>query len=679
MPIDLTDDIVRDFLVEAGELLDQLGEQLIALEGQGDDRELLNAIFRGFHTIKGGAGFIGLDAMVVVCHRVEDIFNLLRQGQRLVDSRLMDVALKALDLLNHMFQEIKEGKLPDPAPAALLEELDHLARDEIRSAPALGGVGGDSNCHAEVSAVPAIDTNAPAGIESVSDEAFKVLLDSLHRKPPEGETVPAGVELANNGSNTITDDEFEALLDEIHGAKKSGNSSPRQPSEAEVTVSCAEAGDSGSARRSDDAALPRSPISPTPGQHPELPQSLTPSRSASKVSGSSHDLGGSTTLRVDTRVLDQIMNMVGELVLIRNRMVTLGTTVADNEMAKAVAGLDLVTTDIQAAMMRTRMQPIKKVFGRFPRLVRDLARSLGKEVELIMAGEDTDLDKNLVDALADPMIHLVRNAVDHGLELPQVRESAGKPRNGKITLAAEQEGDHILLRVIDDGAGIDPERLRRKAIEKGLIDSEDAPRLDERDCYNLIFSPGFSTKAEVSDVSGRGVGMDVVKTQIGQLNGTVEIDSSLGEGTQIRIRVPLTLAIVPTLTVILGGQVFAFPLVNVEEIFRLNPHHTHHVDGELMVRVRGKPLPLFYLGKWLLRDAGGVPTDRGQVVVVNVGGQLAGFVVDQLIGQEEVVIKPLGTMLQSVQGVAGATITGNGRIALVLDIPGLVGAYGHRR
>lgn len=414
MPIDLTDEIVRDFLVKAGELLDQLSGQLIALEGQGDDRDLLNAIFHGFHTIKGGAAFIGLDAMVDVCHRVEDIFNLLRQGQRSVDSRRMDVALKALDLLNRMFQEIKAGKLPEPAPAALLEELDHLARDEIPQAPTLGGAC-DFACDAEASVAPTIDTSAPAGTELVSAEAFKVLLDSLHKKPPESGTVPAGTALAKDGRDTITDDEFEALLDELHGTKKSGGSSVLQPSEAVVAVS------------SDDA-----------------------------------------------------------------------------------------------------------------------------------------------------------------------------------------------------GDGIDPERLRRKAIEKGLIDSEDAVRLDKRDCYNLIFSSGFSTKTEVSDISGRGVGMDVVKTQIGQLNGTVEIDSSLGQGTQIRIRVPLTLAIVPTLTVILGGQVFAFPLVNVEEIFRLNPHHTHYVDGELMVRVRGKPLPLYCLGRWQLRDAGGGATDRGHVVVVKVGSSSPG-------------------------------------------------------
>jgi len=345
-----------------------------------------------------------------------------------------------------------------------------------------------------------------------------------------------------------------------------------------------------------------------------------------------------------------------------------------------------VTADLQTSVMKTRMQPIKKVFGRFPRVVRDLARSLNKDVALEMVGEETDLDKNLVEALADPLVHLVRNAVDHGIEMPDVREAAGKSRQGTVILAAEQEGDHILLSIEDDGGGMNADVLRGIAVKKGLMDKETAARLDDRDAFNLIFAPGFSTKTEISDISGRGVGMDVVKTRITQLNGSIEIDSREGRGTRLAIKVPLTLAIIPTLMVMLREQIFALPLVNVNEIFNLDLRHTNIIDGQLVVMVRNTPLPLFYLNKWLVREhpiLTEVPEDtddsnESHVVVVHVGTQKIGFVVDQLIGQEEVVIKPLGAMLTKIQGLAGATITGDGKIALILDVPSLLKRYARK-
>lgn len=378
-------------------------------------------------------------------------------------------------------------------------------------------------------------------------------------------------------------------------------------------------------------------------------------------------------MRVDTRRLDDIMNMVGELVLVRNRLATLKAVQVDEEMAKAVANLDVVTADLQTAVMKTRMQPIKKVFGRFPRVVRDLARSLNKEVDLVLRGEDTDLDKNLVEALADPLVHLVRNAVDHGIEMPDSREAAGKSRTGTVTLAAEQEGDHILLTISDDGGGMNADVLRNIAVEKGVMEADAAARLSDQECFQLIFAPGFSTKAEISDISGRGVGMDVVKTRIVQLNGSVDINSELGVGSTLQIKVPLTLAIMPTLMVLLKKQIFALPLVNVNEIFHLNLRHTNAIDGQRVIMVREKALPLFYLADWLV--GGCDHTDEGHVVVVSVGSQKVGFVVDQLIGQEEVVIKPLGKMLIGTGGLAGATIRGDGKIALILDVPSLMKFY----
>ena len=374
------------------------------------------------------------------------------------------------------------------------------------------------------------------------------------------------------------------------------------------------------------------------------------------------------------------MNMVGELVLVRNRLVRLGLKSNDESMSKAVSNLDVVTADLQSSVMKTRMQPIKKVFGRFPRVVRDLARSLKKEINLELRGEETDLDKNLVEALADPLVHLVRNAVDHGVEMPDQREAAGKPRVGVVVLAAEQEGDHILLSIEDDGGGMDADVLRSKAVEKGMMDQDAADRLTDNECYNLIFAPGFSTKEEISEVSGRGVGMDVVKTKITQLNGTLNIDSTLGKGTRIEIKVPLTLAIMPTLMVMLKEQAFAFPLVSVNEIFHLNLSKTNVVDGQEVIVVRDKPIPLFHLKRWLVKGETDSDADESaHVLVVSIGNQRAGFVVDQLIGQEEVVIKPLGAMLHGTAGMAGATITGDGRIALILDVPSMLQHYAGRQ
>ena len=388
-----------------------------------------------------------------------------------------------------------------------------------------------------------------------------------------------------------------------------------------------------------------------------------------------------TTVRVDTKRLDDIMNMVGELVLVRNRLLSLSNSddADSDEMGKAISNLDVVTGDLQGAVMKTRMQPIKKVFGRFPRVVRDLARSLKKEINLEMFGEDTDLDKNLVEALADPLVHLVRNSVDHGIEMPDDREAKGKPRAGTVTLSASQEGDHIMLSIKDDGAGMDAEKLKGIAISKGILDTDAAARLSDEDAYNLIFAAGFSTKEEVSDISGRGVGMDVVKTKISQLNGSVKIQSELGKGTELLIKVPLTLAILPTLMVAVKDQTFALPLAVVSEIIDLDMKRTNTVDGQLTLIVRERAIPLFFLEHWLVRNPDrSSRNENGHVVVVQIGNQQVGFVVDALIGQEEVVIKPLDKLLQGTPGMAGATITSDGGIALIVDVPSMLKYYAKR-
>jgi len=749
MSIDSDDEILQDFLVEAGEILELLSEQLVELENSPQDQELLNTIFRGFHTVKGGAGFLQLNALVDCCHVAENVFDILRNGQRSVTPELMDVVLRSLDTVNEMFDSVRAGNEPEPADAALIADLSRFSKPESADEAAAPA---DSEAIPEA---PAATEEAPATPAAASDQGditddeFEGLLDALE-EPDASEAAPAteatpaaeapAATPADGGSDEITEDEFEALLDQLHGSGKGPGTqagvtdsdavSPPQPvdepiaAEAEVPVAPAPAPapetsgnisesefedlldklhgkGKGPTDKLDDTAdvtpdaapdaapapvaaapTPAAKQSPPPAPKAPAPKAAPPAGGPKKADAPVPT--AEATVRVDTKRLDDIMNMVGELVLVRNRLVRLGLKSTDESMAKAVANLDVVTGDLQTSVMKTRMQPIKKVFGRFPRVVRDLARNLKKEVTLELKGEDTDLDKNLVEALADPLVHLVRNSVDHGIEQPEDRVASGKSKNGTVVLSAEQEGDHILLSIYDDGKGMDPKALQRIAVEKGVMDQDAAERLSDSESFNLIFAPGFSTKTEISEVSGRGVGMDVVKTKINQLNGTIHIESEIGKGTKIQIKVPLTLAIMPTLMVMLAQQAFAFPLVSVNEIFHLDLTKTNVVDGQEVVVVREKAIPLFHLKRWLVSDnpvtSAGQETDpanvkEGHVVVVSVGTQRVGFVVDQLVGQEEVVIKPLGKMLQGTPGMAGATITGDGRIALILDVPSMLNHY----
>ena len=708
MSFDADEEILQDFLVEAGEILELLSEQLVELESSPDDAALLNAIFRGFHTVKGGAGFLQLHELVECCHIAENVFDILRKGERRVDSELMDVVLQALDAVNAMFSQVRERSEVTPASPELLAALARLAEpadEAAEPAPAPAPVA------PVVVEQPLAVAHEPVAqgetsADEITDDEFEALLDQLHGKgqfaaaPAEPAAVAQPV--AEPVTDEITDEEFEALLDQLHGK---GQFEPAAVSEPEPIASPSVAVAGGDEITDDEfealldqlhgkgkfepeaAQLPEAlapAVAPVAAAAPKLepakapPKPVAPVKAAAAPATEKVASEAETTVRVDTARLDDIMNMVGELVLVRNRLVRLGANSGDEAMAKAVSNLDVVTADLQSAVMKTRMQPIKKVFGRFPRLVRDLARSLKKEINLELVGEETDLDKNLVEALADPLVHLVRNAVDHGIEMPEEREAAGKPRTGKVVLSAEQEGDHILLVISDDGKGMDANVLRAKAVEKGMLEKDAADRLTDLECYNLIFAPGFSTKTEISDVSGRGVGMDVVKTKISQLNGTVNVFSSKGQGSRVVIKVPLTLAIMPTLMVMLGNQAFAFPLVNVNEIFHLDLSRTNVVDGQEVVIVRDKALPLFYLKRWLVQGATREEQREGHVVILSVGNQSIGFVVDQLVGQEEVVIKPLGKGLQGTPGISGATITGDGRIALILDVPSMLKRYARR-
>jgi len=756
MSFEADEEILQDFLVEAGEILEEMSEQLVALENDPQDMDLLNGIFRGFHTVKGGAGFLNLKPLVDICHITENIFDILRNGGRVADAELMDHILKSLDIVNEMFDSVRNGEEPEEASTDFLKHLGTFAKPAsennipeqpqkiVETAPSNGSAnasnqepndgdiaddefealldelqGGNAAKSESQSNLPPQSEQGASANDDISDDEFEALLDELHDS---GKISTDAVNTEQNvdeksilqdttgakNQDDISDDEFEALLDELHDKTASEEAAQDNTSSAEFIVANKPAADGliddsefeslldelhgvGKAPTVKDTSIDepvakktakaktKVPVSkpvPTKVEPKKEPVEVKSAKSAA-AKPKKTAVVTEATVRVDTKRLDDIMNMVGELVLARNRLKTVSGAMDNNEeLTKAVSNLDIVTGDLQGAVMKTRMQPIKKVFGRFPRVVRDLARSLKKEIVLQMKGEDTDLDKNLVEALADPLVHLVRNSVDHGIEMPEDRSNSGKSRSGTITLSAAQEGDHIMLIIEDDGKGMDADILRGIAVDKGLMDKEQAERLSDNECYNLIFHAGFSTKKEISDISGRGVGMDVVKTKITQLNGSLDIESELGKGTKILIKVPLTLAILPTLMVKVTEQAFAFPLTAVNEIFHLDLTKTNTVDGQLMIVVREKALPLFYLNKMLARGySGDKQENTGHVVLAQIGTQTVGFVVDSLVGQEEVVIKPLGKSLHGTPGMAGATITSDGKIALILDIPSLLKHY----
>jgi two-component system chemotaxis sensor kinase CheA len=603
----LDDELRDDFLVEARELLQRLSEQLVELETSPRDAELLNAVFRAFHTVKGGAGFLAIDPMVQLCHQAEDLLNEARNGVVVLDSAQMDALLEALDLLNVQMDAMSSGDVLPTPPASLLRRL----QSGVAHAPAPTPVAAP---------VPAPAEEGGA----IDDSEFEALLDSLYgRNGAPGAPAPAPAP-----STAISDDEFEALLDSLHGK----GAAPSVAAPAAVV-----------------AAPP--PVSE--------PAAKSPARAPAQAE---------QTVRVDTGRLDDLVNRAGELVLVRNRLLSLASRSGDETLGVAAGDLDRVADDLQGAVLGMRMQPVGRLFQRFPRIVRDLARQLGKDIELVTEGEDTDLDRGLVEALADPLVHLLRNAVDHGLEMPDDRERAGKPRKGRVRLSASQRGERIVIIVSDDGRGMNPQVLRQKAVEKGVIDEEQAARLSEVESLELIFRPGFSTAATVSDISGRGVGMDVVKTRIIELGGTLQVRSKLGQGSELELAVPLTLAIQRVLMVGVGDRLFALPLSNVSEVFELSAGQDQWLDGRRVAAHRGRALPLGDLSAWA-RVHGNHPPR--QVVVVHIGHQRIGCLVHAVIGREDVMVKPLGPLFAGTPGVAGATVTGDGRLALVLDLAGL--------
>ena len=605
------EELLQDFLQEASDLLSDVDNKLVDLEKMPDDRGLLNEIFRGFHTVKGGAGFLNATELVTLCHLTENLFDKLRVGELELTANLMDVIMAATNGVREMFGELGQGVQPQPADpnviTALRIALEGEALVEVKPV------------------VAAVASVAPAASTGTSGEPDWAALQAAVT----GEA-PAQV---TNGV-LITKAETEA-------AKSAAAPEPVAPDLTPL------------GRRATDQPAA---------------QATSPRRVEERG-------GRENTIRVDTARLDQVLNLSGEIGLTKNRLTSLRVDIlagkSDSEtlqaLDQAVSQLDLLVSDLQNSVMKTRMQPIGRLFQKYPRIARDLARQLGKDVELVLSGEETEVDKTMIEDLADPLIHLIRNAVDHGVEMPEERQLSGKPVKSLVRLEARQEGDHIVLIVADDGKGMSAERIRGKAVEKGLISEEEANMLDERQSLNLIFLPGFSTMAQVSAVSGRGVGMDVVKTNIHKLNGSIEIRSEAGKGSAFVISLPLTLAILPVLLVLLGDQPFALPLSMVREILPIEQSRIQEVAGKETLVVRGEVLPVISLASLL-----GWPLEKYPEYGVFMQTTERSFIlgVDSFAGRDDAVIKSLEDFRP--KGVAGVTTLSNGQIVLILDMKELL-------
>ena len=620
------EDLLQDFLQEAHDLLSDVDNKLVDLEKMPDDRGLLNDIFRGFHTVKGGAGFMNAAELVTLCHLTENLFDRLRNGELELTPELMDVIMAATKGVREMFGELGQMVMPQPADAHVIAALK-------------GALEGNQTVAVTPVVPPAVEAPVAPIPQPAAVSAGEPDWNALHATLTGAAVPPAA--------------EGELIAKEAAAVPASVAAAAPAPL---ATASNAEA-PSPFGRRATDR----------PGGQPT---------NARRV----EERGmRESTIRVDTSRLDQVLNLSGEIGLTKNRLTSLRADILagknDSEtlhaLDQAVSQLDLLVSDLQNSVMKTRMQPIGRLFQKYPRIARDLARQLGKDVELVLAGEETEVDKTMIEDLADPLIHLIRNAVDHGVEMPLERQAAGKPAKSLVRLEARQEGDHIVLIIADDGKGMSAERIRAKAIEKGLISEEEANTLDERQSLNLIFLPGFSTKSQISDVSGRGVGMDVVKTNIQKLNGSIEIRSEPGKGSVFIISLPLTLAILPVLLVLLGGQPFALPLSLVREILPIEQERIQEVGGKETLVVRGEVLPVISLARLL-----GWPLERYPEYGVFMQTAERSFIlaVDSFAGRDDAVIKSLEDFRP--KGVAGVTTLSNGQIVLILDMKELLADYG---
>lgn len=604
-------EILEDFLVEAFELVEQIDHDLVELESNPEDLELLNSIFRVAHTIKGSSSFLNFDVLTKLTHHMEDVLNKARHGELKITPDIMDVVLESIDRMKTLLNSIRDN-----------------GNDSVI------GMDIEPIC-ARLTAISEGDVSAVA---SVSEEP---------KVEPKEEVVPATPEPSVEPDvdvNQLSDSEVEAEIERLLKVRKAEDQARR-------------------AQKKKNAAA-------------TTPKPTTEAGAEKKVPASGSGGGMDQTIRVEVKRLDHLMNLIGELVLGKNRLLKIYDDVEERyegekfleELNQVVSQLSIITTDVQLAVMKTRMQPIAKVFNKFPRVVRDLSRELGKQIELEITGEETELDKSIVEEIGDPIMHMIRNSCDHGVEDPATRKANGKPERGVVQLKAYNEGNHIVVEITDDGKGLDANELKIKALEKNLITEKEAGQMTDKEAFTLIFKPGFSTAAKVTNVSGRGVGMDVVKTNIEKLNGVIEIDSELGKGSSFKLKIPLTLAIIQSLLVGTQEEFYAIPLASVLETVRVPIDNIYTIEGKNVLRLREEVLSLVRLS-----DVFGVKQvlesgDQTYVVIIGVAESKLGIIVDTLVGQEEIVIKSMGDYLQNIQGIAGATIRGDGRVTLIIDV-----------
>ncbi|GAA8928688.1 chemotaxis histidine kinase/response regulator CheAY2 [Helicobacter pylori] len=638
-------EIMEDFLIEAFEMNEQLDQDLVELEHNPDDLDLLNRIFRVAHTIKGSSSFLNLNILTHLTHNMEDVLNRTRKGEIKITPDIMDVVLRSIDLMKTLLVTIRDtgsdtnnGKENEIEEA--VKQLQAITSQNLESAKETSGTK------------EAPKKEAKKEAKEENNEEIK----ENKAKAPTAENPASDNPLADepdldyaNMSAEEVEAEIERLLNKRQEADKERRAQKKQE------------------------AKPKQEVTPTK----ETPKTETKAKAkADTEENKAPSIGVEQTVRVDVRRLDHLMNLIGELVLGKNRLIRIYSDVEERydgekfleELNQVVSSISAVTTDLQLAVMKTRMQPVGKVFNKFPRMVRDLSRELGKSIELIIEGEETELDKSIVEEIGDPLIHIIRNSCDHGIEPLEERRKLNKPETGKVQLSAYNEGNHIVIKISDDGKGLDPVMLKEKAIEKGVISERDAEGMSDREAFNLIFKPGFSTAKVVSNVSGRGVGMDVVKTNIEKLNGIIEIDSEVGVGTTQKLKIPLTLAIIQALLVGVQEEYYAIPLSSVLETVRISQDEIYTVDGKSVLHLRDEVLSLVRLSDIFKVDAILESNSDVYVVIIGLADQKIGVIVDYLIGQEEVVIKSLGYYLKNTRGIAGATVRGDGKITLIVDV-----------
>ncbi|MCQ2763298.1 chemotaxis histidine kinase/response regulator CheAY2 [Helicobacter pylori] len=644
-------EIMEDFLIEAFEMNEQLDQDLVELEHNPEDLDLLNRIFRVAHTIKGSSSFLNLNILTHLTHNMEDVLNRARKGEIKITPDIMDVVLRSIDLMKTLLVTIRDtgsdtnnGKENEIEEA--VKQLQAITSQNLEGA------------------------KETSGTKEVPKEEAKEEIKENKAKTPTAENPTSDNPLADepdldyaNMSAEEVEAEIERLLNKRQEADKERRAQKKQEAKQEVTPT----------KEPPKTETPKAPKTETP----KAPKTETKAKTkADTEENKAPSIGVEQTVRVDVRRLDHLMNLIGELVLGKNRLIRIYGDVEERydgekfleELNQVVSSISAVTTDLQLAVMKTRMQPVGKVFNKFPRMVRDLSRELGKSIELIIEGEETELDKSIVEEIGDPLIHIIRNSCDHGIEPLEERRRLNKPETGKVQLSAYNEGNHIVIKISDDGKGLDPVMLKEKAIEKGVISERDAESMSDREAFNLIFKPGFSTAKVVSNVSGRGVGMDVVKTNIEKLNGIIEIDSEVGVGTTQKLKIPLTLAIIQALLVGVQEEYYAIPLSSVLETVRISQDEIYTVDGKSVLRLRDEVLSLVRLSDIFKVDAILESNSDVYVVIIGLADQKIGVIVDYLIGQEEVVIKSLGYYLKNTRGIAGATVRGDGKITLIVDV-----------